>query len=297
MNNNFIKIGNVLGVSITYFPTDENLANLVDISKQVDKLVIVDNGSGEETEKKLDLLAIKNSKIEIIKNGENIGLDKATNIGILKGNYQNYNWVLTLDQDSKLEAKMIAKMLEVYTTEIKPKNSKIKVLVPIIYNYNQPQKLKIVGTSYQLTEFGIASGMLIKSSLLKKIGLMDESFFIDGIDQEFCLRVRKKGYQIAIILEAKLYHRMGYRLNKTFLGKTRITSNYNHLRRYYIARNSLQIFFRYIWFFPSFCLNLIWQEFIKNNIKILLFEGNKVQKFLYTWYGIWDFIRGKKGKF
>lgn len=49
--------------------------------------------------------------------------------------------------------------------------------------------------------------LLIRSGVLKKIGLFDESFFMYGEDVEFCYRAARHGLKYGVVPEAKIFHK------------------------------------------------------------------------------------------
>jgi rhamnosyltransferase len=272
----------IFGVVITYNPDESNIQNLVDTAKQVDKLVVVDNGSGLEIENKLDKIAAESINIEILKNGENLGIDKASNIGIQR--YINdYDFVLTLDQDSELGQNMVNLLILAFD-QIKDKSC---VMVgPNIVNYGAEEK--DIVEQYKRVDLLIASGCLIKTEYLKKYGLLDEYFFIDCNDTDLSLRIESQGFTKYLVNRAKLQHSMGYGTTHTFFGKKMITENYSPIRRYFQSRNSTEILKRYINKFPRLVLKLWYTSHIKANIKILLFEENKLKKLKYGFLGTFD---------
>jgi rhamnosyltransferase len=274
----------IFAVVITYFPDEKNIQNLSETAKQVDRLVVVDNGSGTEIEKELDKVALIQSNIEIIKNGKNLGIDKATNIGI-KIYIDSYQYVLTLDQDSQLELNMV-KLLENSFDEIA--DQKCVMVGPNIVNNGHSETN--IANKYQKVDLLIASGCLIQTKYLKKHGLLDEYFFIDCNDTDLSLRINQHGYTVYKVTQSCLYHSMGYGTNHRFLGKDIVTENYSPLRRYYQSRNTTEILKRYFANYPKLTTKLWYTAHIKANIKILLFEENKLNKLKYGFLGTFDWL-------
>jgi hypothetical protein len=52
------------------------------------------------------------------------------------------------------------------------------------------------------------TSMLIARTALEDAGLMDEGFFLYWEDTEFCLRLRKKGWQIAAAPDSRVLHKV-----------------------------------------------------------------------------------------
>ena len=64
------------------------------------------------------------------------------------------------------------------------------------------------GPQFQEITVALQSGSLFSRSALKDVGLFDETFFIDYVDFEFCLRLRKHGFRLIEATDAPIYHRV-----------------------------------------------------------------------------------------
>ena len=84
------------------------------IAKQVEKVIIVDNGSNQETISIIKKLSENQNTISIF-NKENLGIASALNIGIKRALDEGFQWILTMDNDSIATNDMIKDMLEHYS--------------------------------------------------------------------------------------------------------------------------------------------------------------------------------------
>ncbi|MDO4689046.1 MAG: hypothetical protein Q4A94_08955 [Plesiomonas sp.] len=68
------------------------------------------------------------------------------------------------------------------------------------YDYTDPDVGLIFYTSSDINrnDFVISSGCLFSLSVIKKVGFHDSSYFVEGVDYEFCLRLKISGYKIKI---------------------------------------------------------------------------------------------------
>ena len=82
---------------IWYNPDDENIKNIRTYIDYVEKLYIIDN-SKENNKKLAD--SLNNLKTEYIYNDKNLGIAKALNLACEKAANDNFEWILTMDQDS-----------------------------------------------------------------------------------------------------------------------------------------------------------------------------------------------------
>lgn len=49
---------------------------------------------------------------------------------------------------------------------------------------------------------------LIHRDVFEKIGLLDERFKFTGEDVDFCVRAKKAGFEIKVVENAKIYHKI-----------------------------------------------------------------------------------------
>lgn len=264
------------------------------IYNQVEKVVIVDNGSTEETLKILDEIS-NNTAAKVIYNEENIGIASALNKGIEFGLQQKYNWILTMDHDSKATKNMIKVMLDCYSNLEEEFKEQIGSIFPV---HIEPVKLKDCESAdlgFKYVNYEIASGNLVKSDIFKKLSLFNEELFIDLVDTEFCLRLGENNIKMIQVLGAKLIHTLGdFKELKTPFGKFTV-SNHSPIRRYYITRNRLYVWDRY----RSSNNPLIEDDKkanLKEIVKLFLVESNKFKKMKMIVKAHKDYKKGIMGK-
>lgn len=229
----------VFAVIILFNPDYEKLNKQKDsIRDQVDGIVYVDNGRFD-----VRLNSILEDPLTIlIRNNANLGIAEAQNIGIKYAIQKGATHILLLDQDSITSQNLVGEMLIPFGY-----NEKIGVVGPKLidaYNVNKDCqgmilkgfKIKTVSLKEKFTEVSylIASGSLIPVKVLNDVGLMDSSFFIDGVDFEWCLRAKYKGYKIIQSRDAHLIHELGN-------GKKDRILSHSPQREYYIIRNSIKM--------------------------------------------------------
>lgn len=295
--------GSICGVVVTYHVGETFCGNIDSLIQQVDRVVIVDNNSCAETKKILKRISEKyQSKLEVIFNPNNLGLGHAQNQGIIAA--RHYDWILLLDHDSCLAPDMLQQMKLSYSRLSAAEAQKTAIIAPNIYDINSKQFSKYIVSTGKLSfkrdtckleqqkvQCAIASGSLIKASVIKKLGMLREDFFIDGIDIEFCLRVHKNNLQVVVMRDAILYHQLGEKVSYTLWGITVTPTNHTAERRYYIYRNRVTVCQEYGRFFPGYILFEIMASF-NDLFRICLFEKNKVKKLWNIVCGIKAGIRG-----
>ena len=287
----------VAAIIVSYNP-DNNLLDSVNLLiNQVERIIIVDNGSEPEKKKNINLIrSIDEEKIEVIFNEENLGIATALNIGVRSALKQGYKWILTMDQDSKVSKNMVHKMLEVYNSIDEKERRDILSIFP---NFVDERVQSIEENSdmdvYEYVDADITSGNLLKSEVFDKVGFFDDSLFIDLVDTDFCMRLNEKNIKMIKVRDAILYHSLGESQSvKSIFGKFN-TSNHSALRRYYMTRNRFYTWEKYK-DLNSFTLNRDKSLFKKEFVKIILGEKDKINKIKMVFKGYKDYKKGIKGK-
>lgn len=284
----------VAAIIVSYNP-DSNLFDSINLLlNQVEKVIIVDNGSKEKYIKYIK--SINEDKIEIILNKENLGVATALNIGVRKALENGYEWILTMDQDSKASPDMVKKMFNVYNSINREERKDILSIFPNFVDERiQSIEENSNMNSYEYVDADITSGNLLRKEVFEKVGFFDDSLFIDLVDTDFCMRLNEKGIKMIKIRDAVLYHSLGEsKTIKGILGSFN-TSNHSALRRYYMTRNRFYIWEKYKGL-NSFTLNRDKKLFKKEFVKIILGEKDKVNKIKMVLRGYKDYKKGIKGK-
>lgn len=232
----------IAAIIVTYNPDIDVLSKLVStLCKQVNRIIIVDNNSKNATD-----IICSETKVTLIKKDINIGLAKAQNIGISQV-INVCSHVLIFDQDSTIESDFVEKQLKC-ETELLEKNIKLSAVGPAFID--EDTKYEYPATVYKgpfikhvdindkpvKATFVIASGSLIRTSVLKDVGLMLDDFFIDFVDVEWCIRANSKGYSCFINPYVKMAHCIGERRIRFF---GRMISMHSDFRKFYIYRNGI----------------------------------------------------------
>ena len=272
----------VAGVVVLYNPDKDFTNNIDSYIDDIDLLYVIDNSNNKNE-------VPSNKKIKYIFNGENIGVAKALNDACKMAIEEKYDWILTMDQDTKFKPGVLKRMKDY----IKENDTKKDGIVVPWHN----TKLDIV-KSEDIIDYPLqvmTSGNLVNLDIYKKIGGYNEDFFIDGIDIEYCLRLKKNGYRIVRLNDVEIDHDLGDIKYHKFLGKTYLCTNHNYLRQYYIARNYRYIRKDYYDVDPEYCEIL---THLKLRIfRIIMFEKDKYRKVRNLFRGVRDYKKGIKGKY
>lgn len=207
-------------------------------------VVVIDNASGDETIAKIENMKLKMKKkglFEIIQNQENVGFAKAANQGIRKCLDEECTEVLLINPDTEMEynsLKYMVDRLRLDDTTFRRNSPRrvstdadkgIGIVQPLITLMSEPglvntsgnvdrgmgfvsingYRNKIQNITFKMKkEIDYASGacMMVRREVFEEVGLFDERFFLYFEDTEFSDRVRKAGWRICLVPEARVRH-------------------------------------------------------------------------------------------
>lgn len=291
----------ICAVMVVYNPDSTLEQNIRALLNEVPNLIVVDNCSEPSIRSRIANLSAT-CNFEVIWNRDNIGLAAGLNIGIqcALANEQ-YQWIATFDQDSRVSSGFSTAMLAAQAAC--PFRDKVAMIAPHHLLSSEvgdetvgEETLPHDGLQFREITVALQSGSLFRGSVLQGVGSFDESFFIDYVDFDFCLRLRKHGFRIIEAIVATIYHRVGTPTRHTFLGMACTVFNHSPLRRYYAARNRLRVYRRYLLSDPRWIGHDMWSWF-KEIVKLGLFETNRLEKLAYMVRGGWDALRGRGGAY
>jgi rhamnosyltransferase len=237
-------IGGILAVVVSHNGLTKTRATVAALRAQVGRVCIVDNGSDTPSLEVLsDLEELPD--VSVIRLGSNRGIGCALNVGVAEARHGACAWVLTMDQDSTIHPGMI----EAYGSAL-AKHPDAVSLSPRIAGFaaRRREDAYVVGSA-------ITSGNLVKVAVFDEVGPYNEDLFIDGVDFEFCLRLRRAGHAIHRVPAAVMSHQLGEGRDEVPRLKG-FYAEHPPLRRYYMFRNFMYLTERYTLRFPLFILKL-----------------------------------------
>ena len=274
------------GMVTLYNPSKDNISNINNYIDSVDKLYIFDNTDNVDNSNLLP----KNKKIVYITEKENKGIAYSMNVCARKAIEDGYNYLLTMDQDSKMTSDIVNDMVKFLKTT---KEKKIGLVSPY---QDIDSKEEISDKEYEDQMEMMTSGNIIDLKVYKEIGGFKDWLFIDCVDTDYCMNLHKHGYKVLRLNKVVMKHDLGSLVVHHLFGKEYPCYNHNPMRRYYIVRNNLYINQMYHDLFPEYCDHLI--RIQKGQVKrILAFEKNKFNKLKMMYRGYKDFKKGIKGQF
>lgn len=282
-------------IIVAYEPDIGNLRRLSFLLEENKFIPIIADNSEKINVNRKD---VSDSSV-IITLGCNEGIAKAQNVGVRKAEELGCNIIGFLDQDSEIDSACLHKLEN--AIEENPEIVIAPVSIDKTTGEEYPsQRLNKIGYPYDVFVKGksnkervdivISSGTMTSTRIIKEVGLMDEDFFIDFVDIEWCLRCKKKGVAIFVDPEAVLYHSIGTSDKKVL---RMVINNHSAYRTYYKVRNSFLIFRKKMGLL--FSLRQLIPAVGKNFISAVSSE-NKKMYFHYYFKAIRDGLNGKTGK-
>ncbi len=292
-----------IGIVTVNYNSERETMDLLKSLERIDrknldiKIFIVDNASKK-------VLKADKDKVEVIRSEVNTGFAGGYNMGIRKALAAGSDYVLIINNDTKVYSDMIARLLK-----CAEKYPDAGAVVPKIYfakgheyhktRYKADEIGKVIWYAGGYTdwrnvksihrgvdevdrgqydteepvEFATGCCILFKKEVLEKAGLFDERYFLYYEDADLSERIKKAGYKIFYAPQACLIH-----VNAASSGGPG-----NTLHDYFLTRNQMLFGMTYAPLRTKIAL-------IRQGIRLFL-TGRRFQK-----KGIRDYFAGKFGK-
>lgn len=265
------------------------------------QVVVVDNAS---TDHSLELLQDRwkeNSQVKIIPLDKNYGFSKANNVGIEWAMENGAEYLLILNNDTEIAEDTLEKMIAI-------QKETGAIIVPKIMYADHPDMIWCAGGSFskviwkpiqrgmnqkdtgqydQSMKCSFANGcsMLLSVKIIRKLGLLDEQFFLYYEDTEYSLRAKQKGIPIWYCAKALIYHKV----NGSTMGNEKPDSVY-YITRNWLICNRKYMKNRFVFFQCYFLINrLAWL--------LIWFMENKRGNMVAVAEGISDYKKGISGQY
>lgn len=271
----------IAAVVVLYEPSDDVLDNIGSYISDVEVMYAVDNSVSKNTRL---VKALKSyPTVRYIDNKGNKGIAHALNVGAGEAMREGYDFLLTMDQDSRAGEGMIPQIL---TCLSRRGILTVGILSPF---HASPFHLHSKENGCIEKKVVMTSGNLLSLKAYAESGPFQEDLFLDYVDNEYCLRLQRHGYKVIQVSEAILVHKLGELSKHKLFGKNIYCYNYPPIRYYYRTRNVIVLHGK---------LDRSWgTEILRDMVKIILYEKNRIRKLQYMYYGIVDAVKGKMGKY
>jgi rhamnosyltransferase len=236
---------------VSVFNPDERLLeNAAALLSQVNRVVIVDDGSPQNPQHILQGLRDMGCTVERLDVNSGIAAALNTGIGIAFGTPERPKFILTMDQDSLLDEGYVA-ALEAAADAAEKAGIRAGLIAPASIR-GLPTRRAGQKNGVALGGEPIQSGLLVPVSVIEEIGTFQTELFIDGVDTEFFLRCESAGFKTVIAPKAALNHSLGDMTKARLLGadvsfrgvplRVRTAATW---RYYYLFRNRILLARKY----------------------------------------------------
>jgi rhamnosyltransferase len=251
-------------------------------------LYIIDNSS--YFNESIKLFCDLNSNTFYFPQYQNLGVSKGLNIGIEMGLVRGFDFILTMDQDSKAPINLVSGLLEGVLSF-----KDVGIISPLHSNKFNTHLVNIDPNKIDKVTTTMTSGNLLCLNACKESGNFLEKLFIDYVDIEYCLRLKQKNFSIYRVNNIVLEHIEGNLSQKKIFSKTFYPINNHPIRIYYKTRNLLYIIKKYRKIEPSQIREEI-NVYLRNILKMLIFENQKFAKIKMVFLGTLDYFRNNMGR-
>ena len=224
--------------------TEICLRSLLASSTPNKTIFVVDNAS---TDGSVDYLRSRFPEVTILENQENLGVTGGRNRGFLAACQQGKDYILSLDNDVRIEPQAIEQLIKVASTA-----PQIGILGPKTYHDDGSGLLQCAGGRITYTENVTAErgtnepdrgqydqieevdyfpgcAFMARREVFERLGFLDESFYGYGHeDTDFCTRAARIGYRIVYVPKAVIWH-----------GGSSTIGSYSPRKKYLEAVNSI----------------------------------------------------------
>ena len=277
----------------------ENCLNsIINSNYKIIELIIIDNGSNDNTADYLSRLT--NENIKTIFNNQNLGLAHARNQGIIasKGEF-----ILFVDDDNMIDKSMITNLLQFFK-----EHKAAGIVTPKTFYKDNPKKIWFYGASINMytskAEFFYSNVIdsedsvnhkikincvhncfMVRKDLFDKVGIFDNKLFVSYTEFDLCMKA-KKHYEIYVCGNAKCYHDRLTTDRKNTVESFGFTNPY---RVYYLIRNRGVMVKRYASLFQLMIFSGLYYPLFFFYYGIILIKFNRLD---YLKYHIKGFLAG-----
>jgi GT2 family glycosyltransferase len=226
------------------------LASLRNIDYRNTIVVLVDNASSDGT---AEAVRERFPQTVILENDTNLRFAGGNNVGIRYALDAGAQHILLLNNDTIVDRDFLSRMVERVTA-----NPSTGVVVPKIYYHDAPTRIWFAGGEISFwtgtmrhrgireidrgqyeractTDYATGCCMLVPAEVVRKVGMLDDSYFIYTEDADWSLRIRRSGYMIRYEPGAKVWHRLSVSAGghlSWFKMKNKFLSNMRFFARY-----------------------------------------------------------------
>jgi GT2 family glycosyltransferase len=291
-------------IIINWNNAPDTIACLASLEKTVydqKRIIIVDNFSKDNSLAQIKAWAAASplkDELDFVMLSDNLGFTGGNNAGIDHAIRNGADYVLLLNNDTLVKETFLADLIA-----CAQRHPQAGVIGCKIYHYPETKKIWYSGGKldfirgygcHQKDDFsgerttGFVTGclMLIPAEVIKKVGMLDDKYFLISEDSDLCQRVKKAGYTLMVNCGTFIFHKVSATAG----------GHYSKVTQYYFHRNRM-IFMKTLLSGPQKALFYVFQFLIVIPAWSLfeILRGN-IHAVKWALRGYKDFLNGKTGK-
>ena len=185
-------------------------------------VLVIENGSGDNSAEKLEVL--DGDRVEVQALDVNLGFMAGVNIGFRRALERGDEFVWMLNNDALVPPGTLSSLVRVAES-----GPRIGLVSPLIATLDGPRRITFAGgvvslklalydetadlaeaaewrRKYPGAELVVGTAMLVRTAMIREIGLLDERFFMYYDDMDYCARAQAAGYGIVVDERSTIYH-------------------------------------------------------------------------------------------
>ncbi len=268
-----------------YHPSPETWQRWIEGSTRTERLLLFDNTpASKELRPPVGNLP---PNLTYMAAGANRGVATVFNQAARIAESEGCSHLLTLDQDSEPPAGLVTSL---YSALPAGEWARTGLVGP---QHGREDMALTARASTTLVESLMSSGCLVNLAAWRAVGGYNERFFMDHVDTDFCLRLRRAGYRIVRCDSVIMPHHLGASRVHVLLGRRFLVNHHPPARRYTIARNTVGLCRLHGRDFPGLRRRQA-RDLLGIAIKMLLFERHKGAQLIAILCGLRDGLRERQ---
>lgn len=188
------------------------------------EIIIVDNGSVDDS---VSVIKEKFPQLLLLETGQNLGFTGGNNVGIEYALAHNADYIFLLNNDTIVDPQVLSTLIEA-----SHHHPDAGILGSKIYSYYNTEKIWFAGGEWLASQgrfihqgmgkkdngkdwntlkevqYICGCALLIKAEVIKKIGMLDERYFLMWEETDWCYQARKAGYTSLFVPDSKVWHKI-----------------------------------------------------------------------------------------
>lgn len=213
-------------------------------------VLVVDNAS---TDGSVEAIQLNFPEAEILQQSSNLRFAGGNNAGIKRALELNAEYILLLNNDTVVDPSVVQALVGRMDAD-----QQCGMVAPKIYYYDRPEVLWFAGAKVSFwtgtmrhigirevdcgqhdrareTDYATGCCTLIRSSVVRAAGVLDESYFMYGEDADWSMRVKRAGYTVWYEPEGKVWHKLSVSAGghlSAFKLRNKLISSFRFFSRY-----------------------------------------------------------------